>query len=74
MATRLYAIAPGQDNTTVVEGVGAAASSAAINITIDLASVVNDKGTTRAMKLEEVLLALDNIKMHIMRTNTWPPA
>lgn len=75
MATRIYGSNPGGQNVDVVEAVGPTATSAFIAVVVDLAStVVNDKGTTRTVNLEEVILALENIKAHILRTNTWPPA
>jgi hypothetical protein len=73
LATRLYAWAPGQ--TRVLEGVGAAASSTLkMNITIDLATnLVNEGATTRGFKREEVIMFLEDLKQHLLRTN-WPPA
>ena len=74
MATRIYAIAPGAVDTTVVEGVGSAASSAAINITIDLGTGVVGEGTgTRVISHEEALLGVTYIMQHILRGD-WPPA
>ena len=74
MATRLYALKPGNNLETVVEGVGQAASSAAINLTIDLANtVVNDGTTTRTVNKTEVLLAIEVLEQYIIRS-PWPPA
>ena len=75
MATRLYAIDPGDQNIDVIEGVGSAASSKSINLTIDIANtVVTEGGSTRTVKLQEVIEALDNMKAYILRQNNWPPA
>ncbi len=75
MATRTYAISPGRDDENVVEFVGSACTSRFINLTIDFATtVMGDGGTTRAMRLSEVLQALENMKEFIMRRDTWPPA
>lgn len=72
MATRLYAWGPGQ--TRVQEGVGVAASSQIINLTVDIATnLVNEGTTTRGLKREEVLKFLEEVKEHIMRGD-WPPA
>lgn len=75
MATRIYAIAPGTADTTVIEGVGAAASAYAINLVVDIATtIVNEGTTTRVVKQAEVLEALERLKIYIMRDNSWPPA
>lgn len=74
MATRLFTIGPDAKLVNVVEGVGAAASSQIINLTVDLASnTVNEGSSTRGVKKSEVLLALDTLKQYIIRGN-WPPA
>ncbi len=77
MATRIYAIAPGSPFaiTSVVEGVGAACSSAAINLTIDLATnVVTGAGNVaRGLTREEVIKAIETLKAYIM-ADTFPPA
>ncbi len=79
MATRLYAFRPGGQITTspndIIEGVGAAASSAfKINLTVDLATtVVTEGSTTRTIKKDEVLKALEAFEAYIIKSN-WPPA
>jgi len=79
MATRLYAVRPGGQITTstsdIIEGVGAAASTAfKINFTVDLATtIVTEGSTTRAVKKQEVLDALEMLKVYILKGN-WPPA
>lgn len=74
MATRIYAIGPGEKQASVIEGVGSATSGAAIALTIDLATtVVTDGSTTRAMTRDEALIALEHIRNHIIKGN-WTPA
>ena len=72
MATRLYAWNPGE--TRVLEGVGAAASSKVMNLTVDIATdLINEGTTTRVLDRAEVLKFLDEVKEHILR-GSWPPA
>jgi hypothetical protein len=75
MATRIYAITPGESDVDVRENVGPAATSACINVIVDLNDAFNitDGDTTRSPDVNEVLEALENIKAHILRSN-WPPA
>lgn len=76
MATRLYTIGPNGQLATVIEGVGAATSSAGIiNLTIDLSSalVTGAGGTARTILKSEVLLAIETLEQYIIRGN-WPPA
>ena len=74
MATRRYKASPGTKPESVVEEAGAAANSHIVELTVDLDSaLVNDNGTTRAIKKSEVLEALDKIKQTIEKGN-WPPA
>lgn len=79
MATRVYAFRPGGQITTttsdIIEGVGAAATSAfKINLTVDLATnLVNDGSSTRGIKKDEVLKALEAFQVYILKGN-WPPA
>ena len=75
MATRLYTLGPNGAIEDVIEGVGAATSSAnPINITVDIATtVVTDGSGTRVLDRSEVLNAIDAIKAHILKTQ-WPPA
>lgn len=74
MATRIYKLNPGETEFKVEEGVGAPTASKAIELTVDLATtVVNEDGSTRAVTKEEVLLALDMFRNHVLKSN-WPPA
>lgn len=67
MATRRYKISRGETEFQIVEEVGAATVSDDIELTIDLANLSTADGR------EEVLLALDMFKAHIINGN-WPPA
>lgn len=72
MATRLYAWGPGQ--TRVQEGVGGAASSQMINLTVDLdTALITQGGSTRGIQVSEVLKFLEEVKEHLLRGD-WPPA
>lgn len=74
MATRRYKISPGETEFQIVEEVGAATNSDVVELTVDLASTaVNERGSTRAIKKQEVLDALDKLKNHILKSN-WTPA
>ncbi len=78
MATRLYTIGPAGVLSSVIEGVGAATSSAGIiNLTIDLGStLVKDgavSGGARTLSRNEVLLAIETLEEYLTRGN-WPPA
>ncbi len=74
MATRLYAIGPNGQLSTVVEGVGSATSSLLINLTVDLSTtgVTNGSGS-RVISREEVLLAIETLEQYLIKSN-WPPA
>ena len=74
MATRIYAVNPGGQNTDVQENVGPTATSAIFAVVVDLASGVTEGSGSRGPSREELILALENIKDHILRANTWPPA
>jgi len=72
MATRRFKASPG--TTLVVEEVGAANNSHVVEVTIDMATnLVTEGGSTRAIKKQEVLAALDKIKEKII-TGNWLPA
>lgn len=76
MATRLYSISPGApfQISSVTEASGSAVTTAAIELTVDLAtSAVNDGGTTRSIKKDEVLKALELFAAYLL-ADTWPPA
>lgn len=74
MATRRYKISVGENEFAVVEEAGAAVNSDTVEVTVELASTaVNDGGTTRSVKKEEVIAALEKIKNHILKGN-WLPA
>lgn len=79
MATRRYKINPNENEGSIVEEVGAATNSKAIELTVDIASTIVNKqdgsGTagTRAVTKEEVLRAIGNLHDYILK-NQWPPA
>lgn len=73
MATRRYKISAGESEFQIVEEVGAAVNSDAVELTVELAATVNDKGSTRVIQKSEVLECLDELKNHIIKSN-WPPA
>jgi hypothetical protein len=74
MATRRYKINPGEGPFSVTEEAGAAVNSDAIELTVELANTaVNAASGTRSVTKEEVLLAIETIKNHIIKGN-WLPA
>ncbi len=74
MATRRYKINPGETEFEIVEEVGAATNSDAVELTVDLATTaVNADGSTRAITKQEVLMAIEMLENHIVKGN-WPPA
>ncbi len=76
MATRIYAVRPGApfELNSVIENVGPAATSAPINLIVDLATnIVTEGATTRGILKSELLLAIENLKAAIL-ADTWPPA
>jgi hypothetical protein len=64
MATRIYGVSRGETEFQVVEGVGAAVAADGVELTVDLAV---------SLTKEDVILAVDRIKNHIIKGN-WPPA
>lgn len=64
MATRLYGVSLGETPDDVAEGVGSAVSADTVELTVDLAD---------SLTRQEVLLAIDNIRQHILE-GIWPPA
>lgn len=73
MATRLYGANVGYSLETVTEGVGSATTSHAVELTVDLANLVNDAGATRKIQREELLIILNLFSQYIER-ESWPPA
>lgn len=74
MATRRYKINPGQDEFAITEEAGAAVNSHVIELTVEMAdTAVSITGGTRKVDKSEVILALDKIKNHLIKSN-WPPA
>lgn len=64
MATRRYGLSRGETEFQVTEAVGAATAADGIELTVDLAV---------SLSKEDVLLALDKFRGHIVKGN-WPPA
>lgn len=75
MATRIYALNPGEISTSVRENVGPTGTSAGIALIIDAAVTITGPGggATEPSKAD-VLRALEEIKAYLIRDNTWPPA
>ena len=74
MSTRRYSVAPGANLESVVEAAGAAVVTAAIELTVDMATtIVTDSGVTRQISKNEVLIAIDLFEQYITRS-VWPPA
>lgn len=71
MATRRYSFTPNSPPYGVVEAVGAATVTGPIEVTIDLASVM--QGSTKALTRQDALDGLEKIKEQIVHGN-WPPA
>jgi hypothetical protein len=72
MATRRYSVAPGDaDAYGITEAVGAATATKSIELTVDLANVV--EGNTRALQRQEVVTALEKLVDYVRQSN-WPPA
>lgn len=74
MATRIYAINPGGTLDDVIEDVGPTGTSGIVAVVVDLASTgVTDGATTRAIRRNETLQALEYIKQYIIADQD-PPA
>ena len=75
MATRLFSIPVGGTVEQVVQAVGSATVTDPIELTVDLSTAIVTEGVggTRAIKCEEVILALENMAQYILKQN-WPPA
>jgi len=67
VATVRYSINVGDTVESITVAAGAATVSKFIELTIDTATTrITDKGSTRAIKKGEVLIALDNLKQKIL--------
>lgn len=71
MATRRFMTGPGEQLADVTQAVGAATATKDIELTVDLANVKS--GDTVGLSKEDVLLAIDRLKLYIIQ-NIWPPA
>lgn len=76
MATRIYAVNPGDSEFSVTDGVGSANASKNIELTINTSPTLivdsNSPTGSRAITREEVIEAIEKMKNYILRTN-WPP-
>lgn len=71
MATIRLKLSPGETEFQIVQETGAATNSDTVELTIDMATnLVNDKGTTRQIKKQEILDILDMFKNHIVKAAT----
>lgn len=57
----------------VIEEVGAATNSNVVEVTVDLAALVQNSGVAGTISKEEAMSCLDLIKNHIL-SGIWPPA
>ena len=73
MATRRFKLSPGESKVDVVDEVGAATNSDVVELTIDLAALVNEGGSTRPITRDEAIRCVEEIKNRIVEMN-WPPA
>ncbi len=74
MATRIYAVNPGESEFQVRENVGPTGTSAIVALVVDLTTtVVGPGGVTKTVERSDVLKACDEIKNWVLRQN-WPPA
>lgn len=68
MATRRFSINVGDSLESVVDAVGAATVTKSIELTIDQANLINDKGATRAIKRGEVQTAIRVLEQAILKS------
>lgn len=71
MATRRFSIHPSDTEFQVTEAVGAATATKSIELTVDLANVL--EGNTKPISKVQVLLALEKLHNYVLKSN-WPPA
>lgn len=72
MATRLYSVQVGGGNAVpiITEAVGSATVTNAVELTVDNGNVM--QGSTVPLSKEDVLLALERLRNHIVKGD-WPP-
>lgn len=68
MATRRFSINVGDPLESVVDAAGAATVTKSIELTIDQATLINDKGATRAIKRGEVQTAMRVLEQAILKS------
>ena len=71
MATRRYSIAPGGNEITVVEAVGAAVVTGPVELTVDLASIAG-LGNAPPSR-QSVITAMHQLRNYMLQ-RVWPPA
>lgn len=71
MATIRLKLSPGAGEFAIVQEVGAATNSDAVELTIDMASTrVNEGASTRIIKKSEILDILEKFQNHIIKAAT----
>ena len=73
MATRRLSIGAGEVVESVVEAVGAATATKAIELTFDTSQTLIAGPPTRGIKRDELLLALEKFEDYVMRM-PFPPS
>lgn len=74
MATRIYAVNPGESEFNVRENVGPTGTSAIVAVVVDLtANVVGPGGVSITIAKSDVLKALEQVENWVLKQN-WPPA
>lgn len=69
MATRIFAVSPGQTVENVIDTVGPTATSAIVALVIDLsASITGAGGVARAPNKSEILQAVNELKQKITKS------
>ena len=72
MATRLYGANVGYNLESVTEQAGSATTAHSIELTVDMATLVNDGGATRTIRKSELLIILNLFYQYIERETAWP--
>lgn len=72
MATKRWSCSIGEGEFSVLEETGAAVVAKQVELTVEFATTaVQDLGTTRAVKKQEVLDALEKIKNSIIKSTAF---
>jgi len=71
MATIRLKLSPGEGEFSITEEAGAAVNSDIVELTIEQATTaVNENGTTRKIKKQEILDILEKFEAHIIKSST----